>query len=46
MGMYIGVNTMKNSVEGSQKIKNESVLWSIDSTFGYVFKETQNIHWK
>ena len=39
-GNGIGVITMKNSMEGPQKVKNGTALWSSDSTSGNISDET------
>ena len=37
---------MESSMEKSQKIKNDTVIWHHDSTSGYTSKETQNTNSK
>ena len=44
-GMQTGAATVENSMEISQKIKNETAL-SSDPSYGYLFKETQDINLK
>ena len=40
VGMYMGVATVENSMEVSQKIKNRTITWLRNSTPGYISKET------
>ena len=46
VGMQISAATVKNSLQGPQKIKNETALWPSDATSGNIFKETQNTNLK
>ena len=42
MGMQAGVATMENSMQLYQKIKNRIIIWSSNSTTGYLPKEYKN----
>ena len=42
VGMYIGADTKENSMEGPQKLKNRTAVWSSNSTARYVFTENEN----
>ena len=42
VGMQICVNTMENSREIIQKIKNRTTIWSSNYTPGYLFEENKN----
>ena len=44
--MQIGAAAEESSMELPQKVKNESALRLSDSTFGNLFKETQNTNSK
>ena len=44
--MQIGAATVESSMEAPQKIKNVPAFWLSDSTFGNLFKETQNTNSK
>ena len=46
VGMQIGAATVEKSMEGTQKIKNETALWPSNSTSGDLAKETQNTNSK
>ena len=37
---------MENSMEGSQKTKNRTTIWSSNSTPGYISKENENTNLK
>ena len=39
VGMQIGTATMENSMELTQKIKNETTVWCHNSTSGYLSGE-------
>ena len=42
VGFQIGIATMENSLEASQKIKNEYTFLLSNCTSGYLFKDNQN----
>ena len=42
VGMYTGAVNMENSMEIPQNIKNKTVIWSSNSTPGYLSKENKN----
>ena len=42
----IGTATVENSMEGPQKIKNRTVIWSSNSTFKYLTKGNENTNWE
>ena len=44
--MHIGAATMENSMELSQKVKNETALWPIISTSENIHKQTWNTNLK
>ena len=44
--MQIGSATVENSIELPQKIKNIIIIWSINSTTGYLPKGNENINLK
>ena len=46
VGMQIGVATVENSMEFSQKIKNGTALWPSYLTSGNISEETQNTNMK
>ena len=44
--MEIGAATMENSMEIPQKIKNRTIIWSSNSTSGYLSEENENVNLK
>ena len=46
MELEIGAASMKNSMEGPQKIKTGTDSWPSNSNSGYLCKETQNTNLK
>ena len=44
--MQIGSATVENSIELPQKIKNIIIIWSINSTTGYLPKGNENANLK
>ena len=42
VGMHTGAVIMENSMEIPQNIKNKTVIWSSNSTPGYLSKENKN----
>ena len=46
VGMQTGADTVENSMEFPQKIKNGTALWPIDSTAGNISEETWNTNSK
>ena len=37
---------MENSMKAPQKTKNKTIIWSINSTSGYLFEENENTNLK
>ena len=46
VGMQTGAETVENSMEFPQKIKNGTALWPSDSTAGNISKKPQNTNLK
>ena len=46
VGLQFGADTMENSMEMPQNIKNTTTLWHNNFTFGYLSEETQNTNSK
>ena len=46
VGMYTGAATVENSMEVPQKIKNRTIIWSSNSSNGYLPKENENTNSK
>lgn len=44
--IHFGTTTMENNVEGPQKFKNGTAVWSSNSLSGYLSKEYQNTNLK
>ena len=42
VGMSIGIDTMENSLEFPQKVKNRTTIWSSNSTSGNTSKGREN----
>ena len=42
VGMYTSAVIMENSMEITQNIKNKTIIWSSNSTPGYLSKENKN----
>ena len=42
VGMKIGTATLENSIEFPQKNKNRTIIWSSNSTTGYLSEENEN----
>ena len=46
VGVDIAAATMAHSMLGPQKIKNRAIIWSSNSTSGYISKENKNANSK
>ena len=42
VGIKIGTATVEKSMDFQQKMKNRSIIWSSDSTSGYLSKENKS----